>query len=101
MLPKRCGGQLGLHRCQRRAPVAPRPVGRCVVVPRALYHNPGPKDSGRAKGAQQSLQSVLTLVQSGEREALVDYFATTNLTDTPSLKLARYVHGALAKLGLP
>ncbi|GFR40854.1 hypothetical protein Agub_g1504 [Astrephomene gubernaculifera] len=88
--PKLCGGQLGLRACRAPTPVAciHRPARRCFQKIDALYHNPGPRDSGRAKGAQQSLQRVLDLVQSGERDALVDYFATSNLTDTPSLRLA-------------
>ncbi|EFJ41252.1 hypothetical protein VOLCADRAFT_43444, partial [Volvox carteri f. nagariensis] len=88
LVSERCGGQLGLCSRQKFAPSAPRLVRRLPVVPLALYHNPGPREPGRAKAAQQSLQRVLELVQRGERDALVDYFATSNLTDTPSLKLA-------------
>ncbi|KXZ45220.1 hypothetical protein GPECTOR_57g510 [Gonium pectorale] len=77
--------QLGL----RHQPVRPCAAARrACVLTRALYHNLGPKDSPRVKGAQKSLNSVLELVRKGERDALVDYFATSNLTDTPTLKLA-------------
>ncbi|GLC47086.1 hypothetical protein PLESTF_001446100 [Pleodorina starrii] len=85
---KRCDGQLGLRFCQSLAPTATRPARRLTATPCALYHNPGPKESGRTKAAQQSLQRVLELVQRGERDPLVDYLATTNLTDTRSVKSA-------------
>ncbi|GIL42350.1 hypothetical protein Vafri_349 [Volvox africanus] len=85
LVPKHRGSQLGLRELSL---TAVRPARRFAVTPKALYHNLGPRESGRAKAAQQSLQRVLELVQRGERDALVDYFATSNLTDTPSLKLA-------------
>ncbi|GIL89600.1 hypothetical protein Vretimale_1835 [Volvox reticuliferus] len=85
LVPKHRGSQLGLRGLSS---TAARPMRRSAVTAKALYHNLGPKESGRAKAAQQSLQRVLELVQHGERDALVDYFATSNLTDTPTLKLA-------------
>ncbi|PNW85734.1 hypothetical protein CHLRE_03g207600v5 [Chlamydomonas reinhardtii] len=66
-----------------------RPVDRSYAVrTAALYHNPGPRDSGKAKAAGAAVETILKLVAAGDREALCDYFATSNLTDAPTLKLA-------------
>ncbi|KAG2425874.1 hypothetical protein HYH02_014937 [Chlamydomonas schloesseri] len=76
-------------RVSMRASTRPRPVCRSPTVrTTALYHNPGPKDNGKTKAAGAAVEKVLELVAAGDREALCDYFATSNLTDAPTLKLA-------------